>query len=322
MVSCSPDLRKSGLFLPADDDGGSDQSNEDKPQGQLRDLPDVASRRDTGGRRLSRGSLRHRGSGSDRGKRLRCGRVGHPKQTFERGDAGFSGRLFLCRRGRRGHGGRAAFASAARAHTHSASERFGGRLSGGGGNRGLQCNGRFCGDGYGGGVGVGVVYPLAAALKKKGNRVTSIIGARTKSLLILEEEMRRVSDKLIAATDDGSYGFHGFVSAVLQNLIDAGEKINRVFAIGPVPMMRVLCNVTKPYGIRTIVSLNPIMVDATGMCGACRVSVGGKTKFTCVDGPEFDGHEVDFALLTNRLRMYADQEKQSLETYKCECNGK
>jgi len=174
----------------------------------------------------------------------------------------------------------------------------------------------------GGGVGVGVVYPLAAALKKAGNRVTSIIGARTKTLLILEEEMKKVSDKLIVATDDGSYGFHGFVSAVLQNLIDEKEKIDRVYAIGPVPMMRVLCNVTKPYGIKTIVSLNSIMVDATGMCGACRVSVGGKTKFTCVDGPEFDGHEVDFALLTNRLRMYADQEKQSLETYKCECNGK
>lgn len=174
----------------------------------------------------------------------------------------------------------------------------------------------------GGGVGVGVVYPLAAALKKAGNRVTSIIGARTKNLLILEEEMKKVSDKLIVATDDGSYGFHGFVSAVLQNLIDAKEKIDRVYAIGPVPMMRVLCDVTKPYGIRTIVSLNPIMVDATGMCGACRVSVGGKTKFTCVDGPEFDGHEVDFALLTNRLRMYQTQEKQSLEAHRCECHGK
>jgi ferredoxin--NADP+ reductase len=174
----------------------------------------------------------------------------------------------------------------------------------------------------GGGVGVGVVYPLAAALKKAENYVTSIIGARTKSLLILEEEMRNVSDKLIVATDDGSYGFHGFVSAVLQNMIDAGEKIDRVFAIGPVPMMRVLCNVTKPHGIKTIVSLNPIMVDATGMCGACRVSVGGKTKFTCVDGPEFDGHEVDFALLANRLRMYQDQEKQSHESHRCKCHGK
>ena len=115
--------------------------------------------------------------------------------------------------------------------------------------------------------------------------MTSIIGARTKSLLILEEEMRKVSDKLIVATDDGSYGFHGFVSAVLQNLIDAGEKIDRVYAIGPVPMMRVLCNVTKPYGIKTIVSLNPIMVDATGMCGACRVSVGARRNSPAWTGP-------------------------------------
>ena len=174
----------------------------------------------------------------------------------------------------------------------------------------------------GGGVGVGVVYPLAAALKKAGNRVTSIIGARCKSLLILEEEMKRVSDRLIVATDDGSYGFHGFVSAVLQNLIDDKEKIDRVYAIGPVPMMRVLCNVTKPHGIPTVVSLNSIMVDATGMCGACRVSVDGKTKFTCVDGPEFDGHQVDFELLANRLRMYQTQEKQSMEAYRCQCHGK
>jgi ferredoxin/flavodoxin---NADP+ reductase len=174
----------------------------------------------------------------------------------------------------------------------------------------------------GGGVGVGVVYPLAAALKKAGNDVTSIIGARTKSLLILEEEMKKVSDRLIVATDDGSYGFHGFVSAVLQNLIDAREKIDRVYAIGPVPMMRVLSNVTKPHGIKTIVSLNSIMVDATGMCGACRVSVGGKTKFTCVDGPEFDGHEVDFDQLANRLRMYQTQEKQCMDAHRCECYGK
>ena len=172
------------------------------------------------------------------------------------------------------------------------------------------------------GVGVGVVYPLAAALKKAGNRVTSIIGARTQTLLILEEEMKKVSDRLIVATDDGSYGFHGFVSAVLQNLIDAKERIDRVFAIGPVPMMRVLCDVTRPHGIPTVVSLNPVMVDATGMCGACRVAVAGKTKFTCVDGPEFDGHQVDFALLTSRLRMYQTQEKQSMEAYRCKCHGK
>jgi len=174
----------------------------------------------------------------------------------------------------------------------------------------------------GGGVGVGVVYPLAVALKKAGNRVISIIGARTKDLLILEKEMKEASDELHVATDDGSYGFHGFVSTVLQNLIDKGTKIDRIYAIGPVPMMRVLSNQTKPYGIKTIVSLNAIMVDATGMCGACRVAVAGKTKFTCVDGPEFDGHEVDFDLLTKRLRMYCEQEKQCYDAYRCECHGK
>jgi ferredoxin--NADP+ reductase len=173
----------------------------------------------------------------------------------------------------------------------------------------------------GGGVGVGVVYPLAAALKQAGNRVISIIGARTKDLLILEEEMKQVSDRLIVATDDGSYGFHGFVSTVLQNLIDEGEKIEEVFAIGPVPMMKVIANLTRPYGIKTVVSLNPIMVDATGMCGACRVSVGGKTRFTCVDGPEFDGHQVDFDLLTSRLRMYCDQESVAYEKHRCGWHG-
>jgi ferredoxin--NADP+ reductase len=173
----------------------------------------------------------------------------------------------------------------------------------------------------GGGVGVGVVYPLAAALKQAGNRVISIIGARTKDLLILEEEMKQVSDRLIVATDDGSYGVHGFVSAVLQNLINEGEKIEEVFAIGPVPMMKVIANLTRPHGIKTIVSLNPIMVDATGMCGACRVSVGGKTRFTCVDGPEFDGHQVDFDLLTSRLRMYCDQESVAYEKHRCGWHG-
>ena len=174
----------------------------------------------------------------------------------------------------------------------------------------------------GGGVGIGVAYPIAAALKKAGNKVISIIGARTKDILILENDMKSVSDQLLVATDDGSYGFHGFVSTVLQNLIDSKEKIAIVYAIGPVPMMRVLANLTKPYGIKTIVSLNPIMVDATGMCGACRVSVAGKTKFGCVDGPEFDGHEVDFNLLMTRLKMYADPEKQAMEKYRCECHGK
>ena len=172
----------------------------------------------------------------------------------------------------------------------------------------------------GGGVGIGVVYPITKALKEAGNRVISIIGARTKDILILENEMAQISDELLIATDDGSYGFHGFVSDVLQKLIDMGEKIDRVVAIGPVPMMRVVCDVTKQYNVKTIVSLNPIMVDATGMCGACRVSVGGCTKFACVDGPEFDGHEVDFDLLTSRLRMYYTQEKEAMENFRCECH--
>ena len=135
----------------------------------------------------------------------------------------------------------------------------------------------------GGGVGVGVVYPLTAALKKAGNEVISIIGSRTKDLLILEKEMGAISDRLIVATDDGSYGFHGFVSQVLQEMIDKGEKIDRVYAIGPVPMMKVISDVTRPRGIKTIVSLNSIMVDATGMCGACRVAVGGEDK-VCLCG--------------------------------------
>jgi len=173
----------------------------------------------------------------------------------------------------------------------------------------------------GGGVGVGVIYPITKALKEAGNRVTSIIGARTKSLIILEEEMRAASNELIVTTDDGSYGVHGFVSNVLQKIIDDGEKIDHVYAIGPVPMMKAIANLTRPYGIKTIVSLNAIMVDATGMCGACRVAVGGKTKFTCVDGPEFDGHQVDFDLLTNRLRMYCEQEGQSYERHRCGWQG-
>jgi ferredoxin--NADP+ reductase len=134
--------------------------------------------------------------------------------------------------------------------------------------------------------------------------------------------MKKVSDLLLPATDDGSYGFHGFVSSVLQNLIDSGEKIDVIYAIGPVPMMKALAGMTKPYGIKTIVSLNPIMVDATGMCGACRVSVGGKTRLGCVDGPEFDGHEVDFNLLMSRLKMYSCQETLAMEKYRCECHGK
>jgi len=167
----------------------------------------------------------------------------------------------------------------------------------------------------GGGIGIAPVYPIAKGMAEAGNKVISIIGARTKDLLVLEEEMAKVSHVLKISTDDGSYGFHGFVSDVLQDVIDEGNPIHLVVAVGPVPMMRVVCNVTRGKNIKTIVSLNPIMVDATGMCGSCRVSVGGRTRFVCVDGPEFDGHEVNFAELVKRQRAYLDQEQQAAKMF-------
>jgi ferredoxin--NADP+ reductase len=167
----------------------------------------------------------------------------------------------------------------------------------------------------GGGIGIAPVYPIAKGMRQAGNRVISIIGARTKDLLIMEEEMAAVSHILKVSTDDGSYGYHGFVSDVLQDVIDEGNPLHRVVAVGPVPMMRVVCNVTRSRSIKTVVSLNPIMVDGTGMCGACRVSVGGKTRFVCVDGPDFDGHEVNFAELVKRQRAYLDQEQQSSKMF-------
>lgn len=176
----------------------------------------------------------------------------------------------------------------------------------------------------GGGIGTAPVLPIARALKAAGNKVISIIGARNKNLLILEEEMRGASDELHVTTDDGSYGHHGFVTQVLQKMIDEGVKIGFVVGIGPVPMMRAVSGVTKPYGLLTMVSLNPIMVDGTGMCGACRVTVGSKTQFVCVDGPEFNGAEVDFDELILRNRTYIKEEKAAMEelTYhegqKCE----
>jgi len=167
----------------------------------------------------------------------------------------------------------------------------------------------------GGGIGVAPVHPIACALRDAGNRVISIIGARTQELLIMEDDMRRASDELLVATDDGSYGHHGFVTDVLRQVIEREGKdhVALVMAIGPVPMMRACCKVTQGFGVRTEVSLNPIMVDATGMCGACRVSVGGQTKFACVDGPEFDGHQVDFDELTKRLRIYLDDERRAMQ---------
>jgi len=167
----------------------------------------------------------------------------------------------------------------------------------------------------GGGVGTAPAYPIAKALKKSGNRIVSIIGARSAELLILEDEMREVSDELYISTDDGSKGHKGFVSDVLKMLIEKNYPFNLVYAVGPAIMMKVVASVTKPYGIKTVVSLNPIMVDATGMCGACRVTVGGKTKFVCVDGPEFDAHEVDFDELMKRQRMYLDEERRALEKF-------
>ncbi len=162
----------------------------------------------------------------------------------------------------------------------------------------------------GGGIGVAPVYPIARAYKKAGNRVVSIIGARNADLLIMEKEMRSVSDVMHITTDDGSAGRKGLVVDPLKDMIAAGEKIDRVIAIGPMVMMRGVAEVTRPYGIHTLVSLNPIMVDGTGMCGGCRCSVGGETKFACVDGPEFDGHAVDFNGLMSRARMYQTQERQ------------
>ncbi len=167
----------------------------------------------------------------------------------------------------------------------------------------------------GGGVGVAPMFPITEALKKAGNKVLTIIGARTKDLLILENEMKAVSDRLVVMTDDGTYGQKGFVTQALEEIIKSGEKIDIVVAIGPVVMMRAVSEVTRPYKIPTVVSLNSIMVDATGMCGGCRVSVGGKSKFACVEGPEFDGHLVDFKELMMRQKTYMKQEHESLECY-------
>jgi ferredoxin/flavodoxin---NADP+ reductase len=175
-----------------------------------------------------------------------------------------------------------------------------------------------------GGIGTAAAYPIAKALKEAGNRVISIIGARNEKLLVLEEEMRQISDELYISTDDGSKGHKGFVSDVLKSLIDKKYQIDIVYAIGPPIMMRVTSEVTRPYGIRTRVSLNPIMVDGMGMCGACRVTVANTTKFACIDGPEFDAHTTNFDELMKRLRVYPTQEKSALESYEkiggiCKC---
>ena len=172
----------------------------------------------------------------------------------------------------------------------------------------------------GGGVGTPAIFPIARELKNTGNKVTSIIGYRTKELVILENEMKTVSDEVLIATNDGSYGKKGLVTDVLQDLIDKGQNIDCVIAVGPVIMMKAVSDLTKKYNLKTIVSLNAIMIDATGMCGGCRVTVGGETKFSCVDGPDFDGHLVDFEQLLTRLSAYKDKEQESMEH--CRLNRK
>ena len=167
----------------------------------------------------------------------------------------------------------------------------------------------------GGGIGLALMYPVVRSLKQAGNRMVSIIGAKTKDLLIYEDQIEKVSDELHVCTDDGSKGHHGFVSDVLKKMLDDKQKIDEVYAVGPIIMMKVIANLTKPYGVHTVVSLNPIMVDGTGMCGSCRVIVDGQTKFGCVDGPEFDGHKVDFENLTARNRRYLAEEKVSLRRF-------
>jgi glutamate synthase (NADPH) small chain len=169
----------------------------------------------------------------------------------------------------------------------------------------------------GGGVGVAPVYPIAKALYETGNNVISIIGARTQEMLILEEEMKAISHGLFVTTDDGSYGHHGFVTDVLKRLIEEGREIDLVIGIGPVVMMKAVVDVTRPYKLKTIVSLNTIMVDGTGMCGCCRATIGGETKFVCVDGPEFDGHQVDFGELVARQKMYNREERRAVWDHQC-----
>ncbi|MBI2831843.1 MAG: sulfide/dihydroorotate dehydrogenase-like FAD/NAD-binding protein [Chloroflexi bacterium] len=171
-----------------------------------------------------------------------------------------------------------------------------------------------------GGFATAVIMPIAREMKAAGNRVISILGARNKALLFWEDKLRSVSDKLIVTTDDGSYARKGLVTEPLKELLEGSEKVDRVIAIGPSIMMKFCARTTQPFGVKTIVSLNPIMDDGTGMCGGCRVSVGGQTRFACVDGPDFDGHQVDWDLLFARQRVYLNEEKDSFEKWKCACS--
>ena len=169
----------------------------------------------------------------------------------------------------------------------------------------------------GGGVGCAIALPSAQAFKEAGAEVDVIVGFRSKDIVILEDEFKACSDHLYLMTDDGSYGEHGFVTVKLQQLLEAGTHYDEVLAIGPIPMMKFVSKTTEPFGVKTTVSLNPIMVDGTGMCGGCRVTVGGEVKFACVDGPDFDGHKVDYAELMNRNGVYRDQEAENEKTHMC-----
>ena len=173
----------------------------------------------------------------------------------------------------------------------------------------------------GGGIGIAPIYPIARALKARGNKVIAIIGARNADYLFWEDRLREVSDRLLIATDDGTRGVKGFVTGPLNEMIAAGTPIDRVIAIGPLIMMKNVAATTRPHRIRTIVSLNPIMVDGTGMCGSCRVTVAGRTRFSCVDGPEFDAHEVNFDELLARGRIYTPEEGAAREAYQHEKDG-
>lgn len=166
-----------------------------------------------------------------------------------------------------------------------------------------------------GGYGVAAVIPIAAALKEMGNYIISIIGARTQELVIMEEELKEVSHEVAVSTNDGSYGVKGLVTDILEGYLDEGRRIDLALAIGPVPMMKAVSDMTRPYGVKTMVSLNPVMVDGTGMCGSCRVTIAGEVRFVCVDGPEFDGHQVDFEELSKRQKMFVEEEKIAYDRY-------
>ena len=173
----------------------------------------------------------------------------------------------------------------------------------------------------GGGIGSATLFPILKALKEKRNKVTVILGARTKELLVWEDKFNKYASELLLTTDDGSSGKKGLVTEALKEIIESTE-VKIALAVGPIRMMQAVSELTKPYGVKTLVSLNPVMVEGTGMCGACRVTIAGKTKFACIEGPEFDAHDVDFQELANRLGFYRDEEEQAIKQFRKKCKGK